>query len=429
MESGYEGVPRHRSTYETSLMVLVGHAIGSGRSGTVQRLARWLVERFDEGTGLWAYPDGQPDLSNTQLAVFALKAATERGFKVPPRIWMRLIDRVLRLQDRDGGFRYKDGVLASGSMTHAALLVLHFAQQALGRAAPRAKIRVAVRRAQAWFDSRYTVEHNPMGNGRAPGYFYYYLWGLERYGLFFGIDEIAGHDWYREGAEHLLGTQGREGAWGALHETGFAVLFLRKAGLTVAPRERGAAGVAAVEPPAAPAAPPRPGPDVPFLRAWLIAGPFASEPGQDDMLLTSHLNEKRLGPRPGDLAGRGRWVRHTASEDAVKPAAATREASFAAWYAFTWIEVSADLDAVIWLASDDGARLYLDGALIFEGHHHDGVPTDHYRVPLRLSEGRHRLLLKVENVGYDVWFKLRLSDPEGRAHPALHASPILGRRR
>ena len=83
----------------------------------------------------------------------------------------------------------------------------------------------------------------------------------------------AGRDWYEGGAEELLARQGRTGGWGRLEETCFAILFLRKVTFS-APTERKVGKVTEKEDP-----PKRPAPDasLPFLRDWLLAGPFPAK--------------------------------------------------------------------------------------------------------------------------------------------------------
>ena len=88
------------------------------------------------------------------------------------------------------------------------------------------------------------MDENP---GQGGGWHYYYLYGLERVGAMLGWKHIAKHDWYREGAEVLLGDQLEDGRWPppgdgatAEHEdqilqTCFALLFLKRA--TVPPAQ------------------------------------------------------------------------------------------------------------------------------------------------------------------------------------------------
>ena len=83
----------------------------------------------------------------------------------------------------------------------------------------------------------------PGGAGGPPngppgaGYFYYYLYALERVGALTSRRWIGEHDWYREGADELLKRQNPDGSWPSggyddeLVNTSFALLFLRRATL------------------------------------------------------------------------------------------------------------------------------------------------------------------------------------------------------
>ena len=88
-----------------------------------------------------------------------------------------------------------------------------------------------------WLTHHFTVDRNP---GAKIGWHYYYLYGLERVGSMLGRPHVGTHDWYREGAEVLLGDQLAEGRWPAsadaltaehedeILQTCFALLFLRR---------------------------------------------------------------------------------------------------------------------------------------------------------------------------------------------------------
>ena len=85
----------------------------------------------------------------------------------------------------------------------------------------------------AWMQQHFAVASNP-GAQAPPWAHYYYLYGLERAGVFCGYRQVGDHDWYVEGAEYLLAQQAESGAWRAGQEgsdadTCFAILFLKRA--------------------------------------------------------------------------------------------------------------------------------------------------------------------------------------------------------
>ncbi len=65
----------------------------------------------------------------------------------------------------------------------------------------------------------------------------YYMYALERAGMLYDTVKFGDHDWYMEGAKHLVHTQKDNGSWGNKQDkpeentwdTCFAILFLKKA--------------------------------------------------------------------------------------------------------------------------------------------------------------------------------------------------------
>jgi hypothetical protein len=92
------------------------------------------------------------------------------------------------------------------------------------------KLNKGIRDGCGWLAKNFTVTGNP-GRG---GYHYYFLYGLERVGVLTLCRMLDKHDWYQEGATHLLGAQAGDGSWtaggeSALVNTCFALLFLKRA--------------------------------------------------------------------------------------------------------------------------------------------------------------------------------------------------------
>lgn len=233
--------PIHR-TYELSCALLAFEALGDGaHRERVAPLARALVDT-QLATGLWAYPDGLADLSNTQYALLGLRAAARCGFEVPPRTLKKALDEVVRLQDSYGGFPYRKSLDATGSMTAAGLgcvLVCAELLEAGNRLSPADAPRAdaARNRGFAWLEKHFSVTENrepALAKKENDRWKLYYLYGLERVGGLGHVEKFGEHDWYREGAAHLVGAQEAKGAWGngyaeAVSSTCFALLFLNRA--------------------------------------------------------------------------------------------------------------------------------------------------------------------------------------------------------
>src|SRR6185436_6876687 len=99
----------------------------------------------------------------------------------------------------------------------------------------------AIRSGLAWLNAHWSVSANegPVEfDTSASTEYYYFMYALERAGMLYDTVLVGKHDWYLEGANHILGAQKADGSWygGAKRcnptwDTCFAILFLKKATL------------------------------------------------------------------------------------------------------------------------------------------------------------------------------------------------------
>ena len=236
-----------------------------------------------EGGG-WGYPGGAPglaaapfvtkdaipqelwvDVSNTQYAVFGLRAAARCGVPVAKSTWSDALTQLLAWQTPKGtpttlhgnevrgptrvewterakarGFGYSvqpEFAAPTGSMTSAGTAALMICADALrddagfGKDA-RAAARDGIRDGLAWVQSHFSVAKNP-GREDAKYFFFYYLYGLERLGDLAHVRYFGAQDWFQQGAQVVLDRQRPDGAWGeggvsAPVDTCFALLFLAR---------------------------------------------------------------------------------------------------------------------------------------------------------------------------------------------------------
>jgi hypothetical protein len=213
--------------------------------------AELLVEwENDSERGAWAYPDSGADLSNSQIAALGMWAAAHMGVKHDRGAWKRLVETTLSrfheepvevewsTAERSGkrriaGFTYYSrgqGHPATGSMTAAGLCILALGEELVAKdlgGSLRREVDEAQRMALEWLDYHWALESNPGQEGG--GVHYYYLYGLERVGALYELEEIGSHPWYRAGAEVLLRKQEGNGSWGGESDSCFALLFLSRA--------------------------------------------------------------------------------------------------------------------------------------------------------------------------------------------------------
>jgi hypothetical protein len=219
---------------------------------------------------LWRYPSGtEEDLSASQYALMGLLTGGRLGIHCKPEVYRKALARLLEWQDKFGevvprwienptyqpggryprylktgkaqarGWSYQGKSGATGAMTAAGLSCLAIIKDRLAASGTLTKdeskaIDRALTDGIAWLGSNFEVGKNPGGNAT---WHYYYLYGVERAASLMGIANFGDHDWYREGADYLVGRRARDGSWpkgphGAETtsvETAFALLFLKRA--------------------------------------------------------------------------------------------------------------------------------------------------------------------------------------------------------
>ncbi len=257
---GYLRKVRTDRTYPLSLQTMVLCQAEPERDiGQIIANVKALVQsQRNDGRlrGAWGYGgvrDGG-DPSNTQFAILALHEA-ERAFErrnvpstIPPETW-RAARRYWtegNKPNHDGSWSYTPAQPGSGSMTCAGIASLVICNDMVEGAAASydAGGRIdcckrpefgddAVQGGLQWLARKFSVESNPGDNN----WLLYYLYGVERVGRMTGQRFIGGHDWYREGCEHLVRRQdAASGSWKGLGfaeadpqiATPLALLFLSK---------------------------------------------------------------------------------------------------------------------------------------------------------------------------------------------------------
>ena len=222
----------------------------------MQEMTDWMVEH-QLSNGAWGYPYAGTDESNSQYAMLALREARRLRLKVPRKVFEDAYDYWLKKQEQDGpkvrrheekggdgvfhthrtvariwdharGWGYR-GSEARGSMTSAGVAVMAILRTELRDAKKRRRAEQAMYDGMAWLGKHFSILENP----KYPRHHYYYLYGLERAGVFGGVVWMGEHRWYAEGARHLVDAQKRNGSWVTTEASGegvvdpcFALLFL-----------------------------------------------------------------------------------------------------------------------------------------------------------------------------------------------------------
>ena len=149
---------------------------------------------------------------------------------------------------------------------------------------------------------------------------------------------------------------------------------------------------------------------------WHSVGPFRSD--------VRYLQSQQQGPegKPVDLGEeftlstdeKVRWTPHPEWEDGVTHY--DLDQTISATFLYRTVESNADREIVVGIGSDDGLRVYLNGAKVHDNRASRGVTVGEDQVKLPLKQGTNHLLLKVVNHGGVSGFAFTV--PEGNKLPA-----------
>ena len=238
-------------TYTVSLQTMVFCKADPKRDRSlITRNVAWLQRtqiKDPPSKGAWGYPGMSGDNSNSQFALLALYEAERAGVPVDGRTWGLARNYWEGVQNPDGSWGYRRGMPGSGSMTCAGIAALVITS---GKARQNDDAQVAGGRIQCcmqgesdqdrlqnglqWLGKNFAVTHNPAD---PENWLLYYLYGVERVGRLTAQRFIGRHDWYREGADHLMKMRGAfadhwKGVGHAENDeriaTSLALLFLSK---------------------------------------------------------------------------------------------------------------------------------------------------------------------------------------------------------
>ena len=261
----------------------------------MQALVDWLITNQNKAKNpFWNYTPTEStarfDFSNTQYALLGLASALRCKIKIPGGVIGKLVEEVLNYQQVDGpkvkrvvGYkppkgdarkdsgrstyagkatkargwayatkakwdRYVESTDSYGSMTTAGLTCLLVGLDIVGQMdSSQLKDEFGSQQARdkwfksategledgmCWLEHWFSITRNP-NKGRH--WYLYYMYGLERVMMLGQVHRLGVHDWYAEGASVLVTIQDEDGGWGAMTDTCFALLFLKKG--TVPPRQ------------------------------------------------------------------------------------------------------------------------------------------------------------------------------------------------
>jgi len=152
-----------------------------------------------------------------------------------------------------------------------------------------------------------------------------------------------------------------------------------------------------------------------FVTSWNIAGPFPWNRAEAFKVI--HVGEPAVNvAAPYKLGGKDvPWKKFEVKDDSgiIDMAGATGGQASVTGYAYTTVTVAADTDAMARMGSDDGIKLWVNGAAVHENNADRGTQIDQDKAPIKLKAGVNTLLVEVTQGGGGWNFCLRLTNKDG----------------
>ena len=169
----------------------------------------------------------------------------------------------------------------------------------------------------------------------------------------------------------------------------------------------------------------------PFLRNWLICGPFPNVPkstGQDGLttlrdgietnFLSTEATEGAAQPTAEtreslSSGGQASWTAYSSPTDSVDltHVFSGQETSNRVAYAYSTLTKSTAEDVLMTVGSDDAVRVWLNGEPVHTNIVGRGVSPDNDIIGVHLNQGVNTVLVKVVNAGGGWGFALRFVHP------------------
>ena len=155
------------------------------------------------------------------------------------------------------------------------------------------------------------------------------------------------------------------------------------------------------------------------IRRWLVAGPF---PNSSDIGSEPLPNEAQLYPREGEPAGDVVWtqVEHLGYTAEILPLGDLNgKDQDIANYAFTLVQAPQAQGGFLWLGYGDYAKVWLNGDVVYENIARRNFQLADQKVPIRLAQGKNKLLFKIGNSAGNTMLAAHVVDQDGDRLPGI----------
>ena len=176
-----------------------------------------------------------------------------------------------------------------------------------------------------------------------------------------------------------------------------------------------------------------------FILNWLIVGPFPNPGDRPDNkgffvdYLKDAGGEANHVPANGmEIAGGGskgdkkvKWEPYAQTSSSmisffdVPHLKIENQEEDILTYSACWVEVEKDVDVEVRIGSDDAYKLWIDHKKVGEVHEYRSSEQDQEKYPMKLTAGKHLILIKVDQDYGGFEFMLRIVTSDGKKVPGI----------
>ena len=162
-----------------------------------------------------------------------------------------------------------------------------------------------------------------------------------------------------------------------------------------------------------------------YIRSWLLNG--FHEDISDNFwyyLTTNYLgvSESMINPVDGEIMGGNTWTTFNSGYPYIDMSAHDAQ-DFGVCYAFVRVYSATEQTCQLWLGYDDGARVWLNGAVVLYDNVYGGFEADISKVVVTLNAGENHLLVKVSQWLSSHGFSARFCQADGSPVSGLSYDP------
>lgn len=152
-----------------------------------------------------------------------------------------------------------------------------------------------------------------------------------------------------------------------------------------------------------------------YVTSWLVNG-YYSNSDRATLLSTDYIGgEANVNPTEGGLSGGKTWARMDSATNHVDLAQLYGNPTYCAAYAHAYVYSPTQQTVNMWLGSDDGIKIWLNGAVVWTNDAFRKYVMDGDKTTITLPAGWSKLLVKVSQASLAWGFSVKLCDSQGYA--------------